>query len=191
MAGSGEKVEKRGQARSGRWGDLLWGAAPTSIRSTLVERRWGEIQKTFENRLKQGKARLNRTMQNGKAPDEIRLKGAWIKLIENCAPDRGMLTTDIIVRAELELTAFAAKEGGVVNGREAVEQWFRIEVVFFLEEDGVPVEYIGDGVYNHRKREKNRMDSHMIPYLNSRSWEAEAEAIMREYTPELLAERCV
>ena len=127
-------------------------------------------------------------MQNGKAPDEIRLKGAWIKLIENCAPDRGMLTTDIIVRAELELTAFAAKEGGVVNGREAVEQWFRLEVVFFLEEDGVPVEYIGDGVYNHRKREKNRMDSHMIPYLNSRSWEAEAEAIMREYTPELLAE---
>ena len=188
MAGSRDKVEKRGQARSGRWGDLLWGAAPTSIRSTLVERRWGEIQKTFENRLKQGKARLNRTMQNGKAPDEIRLKGAWIKLIENCAPDRGMLTTDIIVRAELELTAFAAKEGGVVNGREAVEQWFRIEVVFFLEEDGVPVEYIGDGVYNHRKREKNRMDSHMIPYLNSRRWEAEAEAIMREYTPELLAE---
>lgn len=71
--------------------------------------------------------------------------------------------------------------GPLLQRRDAVEQWFRIEVVFFLEEDGVPVEYIGDGVYNH-------MDSHMIPYLNNRRWEAEAEKIMREYTPELLGD---
>lgn len=55
--------------------------------------------------------------------------------------------------AVLEILGITAENIEEIE-REAVEQWFRLEVVFFLEEDGVPVEYIGDGVYNHRKREK-------------------------------------
>lgn len=175
-------------ARKREWEKYSRWAAPASVCGVWVNRHWPSIEATFRERIESGEVRLNRMTENGREPEMVKLLGTELKFLENKAPDAGVLTTEIVVSARLELIGLTDDEDSLVYESSETEQWFSIQAAFFLEEEDVSAEYLREEVYNTKRRAENRLDSYMIPYLSSTGMRTEGEKILRRYAPEMLME---
>ncbi len=155
-----------------------------SVRNELVDRHWPTIIDSFTSSIENGDVYLNRTTASGFYPTSCKVLEVSIRCIDTKRYGDDTLETDINVCATLELSV--TLDDGYIEETSTVEQWFRIQVMFFLEDDSSEVEYLRESIYTDKQRMKDRLDSYLIPYLTEQKCDTAGEKILRKYMPDVL-----
>ncbi len=155
-----------------------------SIRNELVDRHWPTIMESFRENIENGNVYLNRTTASGFYPTSCKLLDVDIRCIDTQKYENDTLETDINVCASIELTV--TLDEGYITETSIVEQWFRIQVMFFLEDDSSEVEYLRESIYTDKHRMADRLDAYLLPYMTEKKNETEGEKILKKYMPDVL-----
>lgn len=137
---------------------------------------------TLSKRVSEGTTPVGKQSELVPVPNTQFIVEADIRRMEFSRMDRMHFYADAIVTAEIEVSA----QNRDRHVSDRLSQWYRLRHIFTTTPHGYTVDAISTTVYD--KGIKNPglpLDEYLIPVLSTQDLEDEADAILREYCPEV------